>query len=173
MGRRSKSDLFDLTERILELYTKQKLTIKEIEGQLQNEGYNISRESVRRSLKNSKEIAKELQKNIEEARVIMESVKNNPNTDIMEAAVTRIGGLFLKESMQIESLIIKDPFKFAQAAAQLAGAQAKLTATRMQYKDGFEEAKKAVVSALKNELAAHHPELFERLCAIVDEVKVA
>ncbi len=41
MGRTSKVRLFDLLERVIELHESQHKTIKEIEAQLRDEGYDI------------------------------------------------------------------------------------------------------------------------------------
>jgi hypothetical protein len=166
MGRRSKADLYDLVDRILELYTKDKLNIREIEAKLQGEGYEISREAIRRSLKSSKEIAADLQATIAEARVMIDTVRANPNTDVVEAVVTRLGGLLLKESQYIDALEFEDPGEAVLAAGRLANAQAKLASVRMKYQDGFDAAKRAVIDALKVELSAD-PDLASRLAGVV------
>jgi len=166
MGRRSKADLYDVVDRILELYTRDKLTIRQISEQLKDEGFDMSREAVRRSLKTSKEIAAELTKSIEEARVMMDVVRANPNTDIAEAVVTRLGGLLLRDTQAVDELEFEDASAMILGAARLANAQAKLGSVRMKYQDGFEAAKKAVLSALKEELKSD-PELTERLAQVV------
>lgn len=166
MGRRSKADLYDLVDRILELYSRDKLNIREIEARLRNEGYEISREAIRRSLKTSKEIAADLQNTIAEARVMIDTVRANPNTDVAEAVVTRLGGLLLRESQNIDALEFDDPGQTVLAAGRLANAQAKLASVRMKYQDGYEAAKRAVIDALKVELATD-PELTQRLAMVV------
>jgi microcystin degradation protein MlrC len=166
MGRRSKADLLDLVDRILVLYTRDKLTINQIAEQLQSEGIDISREAVRRSLKSSKEIAADLQKTTEEARVMIDVVRNNPNTDIAEAVTTRFAGLLLRESQNIDALEFEDPGEAILAAGRLANAQARLASVRLKYQAGFDAAKKAVLDALKIELAAD-PDLANRLAAVV------
>lgn len=166
MGRRSKADLYDVVDRILELYTRDKLTIREISEQLKDEGFDMSREAVRRSLKTSKEIAADLTKSIEEARVMMDVVRANPNTDIAEAVVTRLGGLLLRDTQAVDELEFEDASAMILGASRLASAQAKLGSVRMKYQDGFEAAKKAVLSALKQELKSD-PDLTERLAEVV------
>jgi predicted DNA-binding protein YlxM (UPF0122 family) len=166
MGRRSKADLYDLVDRILELYTRDKLSIKDIAAQLQHEGYDISREAVRRSLKSSKELAADLTKTIEETRVMMDVVRANPNTDIAEAVVTRFAGLLLRESQAIDEMQFDEPGDAILAAGRLATAQAKLASVRLKYQAGFEAAKKAVLESLKIELASD-PDLANRLAAVV------
>jgi hypothetical protein len=166
MGRRAKADLLDIVDRILELYTRDKLTIRQIASQLQSEGVDISREAVRRSLKSSREVAADLQNTIAEARVMMDVVRSNPNTDVAEAVVTRLGGLLLREAQEVDAMQFEDPGQLALAAGRLAQAQARLGAVRMKYQDGFEAARKAVLDALKIELASD-PELAQRLAMVV------
>lgn len=166
MGRRSKADLYDLVDRILELYTRDKLNIREIEAKLQAEGFEISREAIRRSLKSSREIAADLQNTIAEARVMIDTVRANPNTDVAEAVVTRLGGLLLRESQNIDALEFATPGETVLAAGRLANAQAKLASVRMKYQDGFEAAKRAVIDALKVELSSD-PDLAQRLAAVI------
>jgi len=170
MGRRSKADLLDLVDRILELYTRDHRTIKEIAKQLQDEGIDISREAVRRSLKSSREIAADLVKTTEEARVMIDVVRNNPNTDIAEAVTTRFAGLLLRESQNIDALEFDDPSEAILAAGRLANAQAKLASVRLKYQAGYEAAKKAVLDALKVELASDQ-DLASRLAAVVSGLK--
>jgi len=166
MGRRSKADLYDVVDRILELYTRDKLTMKEIADQLKAEGIDMSREAVRRSLKSTKELAADLMKTIEEAKVMIDVVRANPNTDVAEAVVTRLGGLLLRETQAIDELSFDDPGEAVLAAVRIANAQAKIASVRLKYQSGFEAAKRAVIEALKIELAAD-PELSKRLSRTV------
>lgn len=167
MGRRSIAELEDLTGRIIEMYDRDKLTIAKIAEALRADGVKISRESVRRSLKSSKELAADLRKTTEEARVLIDAVRENPNTDIAEAVTVRFAGLLLRESQEIDSLEFADPGEAVLAASRLANAQAKLGSVRMKYQNGYEAAKKEVLAALKRELRSEHPDILERLTMIV------
>ncbi len=162
MGRRSKADLYDLVDRILLLYTREKMNIREIADKLNEEGIDISREAVRRSLKSSRELATDMRRSLEEARVMMDEVRNNPNTDIAEAVVTRIGGLLLRETQNIEALEFDDPNTLVLSAARLAQAQTKIGTLKMKYRNGYEDAKADIMRDLKTELAAD-PDLYSRL----------
>ncbi len=171
MGRRSKADLYDLTDRILELYTQKKMTNKEIARQLQSEGYNISHEAVRRSVKESKTLALEMRKCIEESRVIMDAVRDDPNTDLAEAVVSRFAGLLFRESQAIDELAFDDPGEAVNAVSKLASAQVKLGGMRLKYRSGAEAAKRAVITALKKELSGNE-DLIEKLSGMVENVQV-
>jgi hypothetical protein len=123
-------------------------------------------------LKSSRELAADLTKTIEEARVMMDVVRSNPNTDVAEAVVTRLGGLLLRESQDIDALEFEDPGDTILAASRLANAQAKLSGVRLKYQSGFEDAKKAVIAALKEEVK-NDDSLFARLAAVVSTLEVA
>jgi len=167
MGRRSKADLYDVVDRILEMYTRDKLTIREIADALKAEGIDMSRESVRRSLKSSKDLAIELKAMTEEARVMLDAVRDSPNTDLPEALVMRFAGLMLQEIKELDSVEFDDAGEAALAIGRIANAQAKLGTVRMKYQTGFEAAKKAVLTALQRELKNNHPDILERLTMLV------
>lgn len=165
MGRRSKIELQDLTERVVRLYQDGR-TIKQIAEILQSEGYDTSREGVRRAVKSAKELAVELKKATEEARVMMDAVRNSPNTDLAEAVLTRFASLLMRESSSLDAMNLEDPLEYIDAISKVANAQAKLGSVRMKYQNGFEAAKQVVLEALRHELK-QHPDLLERLEGIV------
>lgn len=167
MGRRSKADLLDLIDRIAGMYFDQKMTIQQIADVLQGEGYNISRESVRRSVKTTKEIASELKTCMAEAREIINTVRDDTNTDLVEATVARFGGMLYREAAALDELKFDDPLKVIQATQKLAAAQTSLARLRLDYRSGFEAAKNAVLKALKAELERSHPEVLDHLVRIV------
>jgi hypothetical protein len=98
---------------------------------------------------------------------MMEAVKDNPNTDIAEAMVTRFAGLMLREVQELDGVEFEDSSEAALAIGRIANAQAKLGTVRMKYQSGFEAAKKAVLTALQRELKANHPDVLERLTMLV------
>ena len=57
MPRRSKIEVYNLLERVIDLYENRKLSIREIENILQKDGYSVSRSAIHRSLKNYNELA--------------------------------------------------------------------------------------------------------------------
>lgn len=171
MGRRSKSELYGLIERIFKLYTQENKTMQQIEETLRDEGYDISREAIRRSVKESKEMAIELKKSLEEARVIIDAVRENPNTDMVEATVAHLGGLLFRETSSFESIHFDEPMQAVQAAGKLADAQTKIARLRLSYQKGVQAAKSAVLSALRKELD-NHPDILDRLQNLVQDLKV-
>lgn len=167
MGRRSLADTQDLYERIFRMHTVEKKTFVQIAEELREEGYSISRESARNGFRTAKEQASEIMKCNEEARVIMDEVRKNPtNTDLMEVIVARLGGMLYREASVLDEINFKDSVEMLKFIKTLSDAQVKLTSVRMKYQDGVENAKTAVVTALKTELK-EHPDLLERLTMIV------
>jgi predicted DNA-binding protein YlxM (UPF0122 family) len=167
MGARSKAELLGLTERILRLYTEDHLTITQIADLLQAEDKDIGREAVRRSLNKAKDAALKMQENLEKARVMVDAIKDSSGTEAIEAVIQQMAGFYLNAAMDIESLEVKDNAKFVQGIVSLAGAQSKITATRLNFQSGFGAAKSAVLNALKAELRDRHPAILEALSSIV------
>lgn len=171
MGRRSKTELFGLIERVFHMYNNEKRPLGEIEEILRSEGYDISRESIRRSVKDSKQMASQLKKSMEEARVMIDTVRENPNTDLVEAAVAHLGGLIYKETSTFDEVRFDDPMQAVNAVGKLANAQTRIARLRLDYQKGAEAAKNAVKEALRKELEGH-PDLLERLTSIVSGIEV-
>ena len=165
MGRVSKVELYGLLERVVEMHDRHK-TIKEIEAALKDEGYDISRESIRRSIKTSTEAAGEYRKAYEESRAIVEAVKNNPNTDVYETITSLLAGKILDQVKGIEEINFDDPVKMTDAISRLANSQVKIARFRLEFQKGYETAKKEFMDALNAELA-DHPDLLNQITAVV------
>ena len=170
MSRRSKVDLYGLLDRIIRLYEEEKKTIADIETILRAEGYDISRESIRRKLKSSKEIAEVYRKSIEEAQVLIDAVRNNPNTDVIEVTSSLLAHKLFEFTKTIEELDFQSADEFIRAVQRLADAQVKVARLRLDYQKGFETAKKEIIQALSVELAKE-PELLRKLKDIINNVK--
>jgi len=170
MGRRSKVDLLGLVERILELYNKEGKTIQEIEEILRSEGYDISRESIRRKLKSTKDIAELYRKSMEEAKVLIDAVRENPNTDVVEVTTSLLAHNLMNFSKEIDSIDFDDPLKFIEAVRKLSDAQVKVAKLRLDYQKGFEAAKKEIIDALSRELNKM-PDIREKLIVMIDRIE--
>lgn len=169
MGRRSKIDLLGLVDRVVKLYEQGK-TLKEIEAALRAEGYDVSRESIRRKLRSVQEVAEQYRRSLEEARVLLEAVRDNPNTDVTEYTISALGSLLFRYVKGIEDLDFQDPESLIKAVKQLTEAQVKVAGLRLKYQDGFEAAKRAVMEAIAEELKKE-PELLQRLREVIERVE--
>ncbi|RKY65259.1 MAG: hypothetical protein DRQ02_10460, partial [Candidatus Latescibacterota bacterium] len=103
MSRRSKVDIYGLVEQVLALYEEGK-TIAEIEQILRSKGYDISRESIRRRIKSAKEVANIYKRSLEEAKVLLETVRDNPNTDVVEVTNSLLAHKLFEFAKSVEEL---------------------------------------------------------------------
>jgi hypothetical protein len=169
MGRKSKVDILGLVERVLGLYEEGK-TIKEIEKILRSEGYDISRESIRRKIKSAKEIAAVYKKSLDEAEILLETVKNNPNTDVIEVTNSLLAHKLFEFAKSIDELNFDDPAAFVSAVRQLSDAQVKVAKLRLDYQNGFEAAKIEIMGKISDELE-NHPNLKQKLFEIIETIE--
>jgi uncharacterized membrane protein YccC len=170
MSRRSKVDLYGLLDRVIYLYEQEKKSIAEIEQILRAEGYDISRESIRRKIKSSREIAEVYRKSLEEAKVLIDAVRSNPNTDVIEVTSSLLAHKLFEFSKTVEELDFQSAEEFIRAVQRLADAQVKVARLRLDYQKGFEAAKKEIIQALSLELAKE-PELLRKLKEIINNVR--
>lgn len=119
MGRRSKAKLYDLVNRIVYLYEKKHMKIKDIESVLRAEGYDISKSSIHRALKSHQELAEEYKKIAEETKALIETLKDQPATDMVEAINTILATKIFDFVKQIEKLSFDDPLELTQAVSRL------------------------------------------------------
>lgn len=126
MPKRAKATLYDLVERIIYMYHKEKKQIREIESILKAEGYDISKSSIHRALKGYNDVAKELLEIKEEVKALMESVKENPATDTLEIIVSLVSTRLVKFIKDIEGFEFDDPNELIQSIYKLSTAAEKL-----------------------------------------------
>ena len=91
MGRRSKADIYNLGGEIVELHDKEKLSHEEISKKIQEDkGLDISREASRRAYNSSKLKAEKYVIAAESSKMILDSVKDGTNTDLVEDTINFI-----------------------------------------------------------------------------------
>jgi vacuolar-type H+-ATPase subunit I/STV1 len=100
-----------------------------------------------------------------------EVFRDHPGTEISEAMLMHLAQLVTKELRNVESISFEDPVEMIHGAAKLATAQAKLSQYRTQAVKALDKAKEKIKSELQRAVR-HDPELLERLCKIVDDVRV-
>jgi len=170
MGVKSKVDLYGLAERVIRLYNTDGRTLKEIEGLLREEGFDISREAIRRSVKSAGQAAAEYKAAYEESRAIVDAVRENPNTDTYEAITSLIASKLLNQIKDIEAFDFEDPIKMMDGVAKMTRAQVQVSKFRMEYQKGFNAAKKEFLESLNAELEGH-PELKSALVEVVSHME--
>lgn len=173
MGRRSKADIYDVGGEIVKLHDKEKLTHEEISQKLKVEkGLDLSREASRRAYNNTKQKAEKYVIAAESSKLILESVKDGTNTDLVEAANSILINMMYEKILAIDSIDFKDDAAMAKAMNQIVNSQVKLASFRFTFKKGVEKAKNAVYDALAKQLEKEYPELLEKLKEIIINIEV-
>ncbi len=178
MGQKSKADQYGLKEIIAEKWDGGKKTIvfvtEEVNAWLQENGYKItiSREAIRRAVRSYEDEIADVRKGVEISKAMAEVFKDHHGTEQSEAMLMYLSQLITKELRNIESINFEDPAEMIHATAKLTLAQAKLSQYRTQAIKALDKAKDKIKSELQSAIT-RDPELLERLCTIVDDVKVA
>jgi IS30 family transposase len=170
MGRRSKADMLDLVERIVDMHDREKLTFAQIADRLQGEDIGISRESARRTYANAEAKAAKYKFAAENAKAIVEASKGT-NTDLAEAANSVLTNMFYEKVIGKDDLDFKDDTALLKAMAPVMHNQVELAQARLNYEQGVEKTKAAVYDALAKELEGN-PELLAQLKTAISGLKV-
>ena len=178
MGQKSKADQYGLKELIIEKWDGGKKTVvyvtNEVNEQLRQEGLKItvSREAIRRFVRSYEDEIADVRKGVEISRAMAEVFKDNPGTEQSEAMLMYLSQLITKELRNIESINFENPSEMIHATAKLTMAQAKLSQYRTQAVKALDKAKAKIKAELQSAIT-RDPDLLQRLCKIVDDVKVA
>jgi hypothetical protein len=178
MGQKSKAAQYGLKEIIAEKYDGGKKTIvwvtEEVNNWLLQNGYKItvSREAIRRTIRSYEDEIADVRKGVEISKAMAEVFKDHHGTEQSEAMLMYLSQLITKELRNIESINFDDPAEMISATAKLTMAQAKLSQYRTQAIKALDKAKEKIKAELQSAIT-RDPDLLERLCKIVDDVKVA
>lgn len=171
MGRRSKSDIMGLNQRIVDLHDETKLTHEQIAGVLRAEGKDLSRESVRRSYNNSARKAEKYKIASESCKVILDGVKDGSDLDMVQAANSILTGMMYDKILEMDDLDFGNPAEFIRALKSLSDVQVRVSQFRLNFDRGVAKARAAIYDSLAAELAGE-PELLKKLGAIVAKAEV-
>ena len=103
MGRKSTAEMNGLVELIVDKWDGGRKTIvyvtKEVNEVLREKGLHVtfSRESIRRVIRSHEEQVEDLRKATEAAKAMAEILKDNPGTELEEAAIATMTSLVAKE----------------------------------------------------------------------------
>ncbi|SMO77179.1 Protein of unknown function [Balnearium lithotrophicum] len=130
MPRRKKAVLQDVITRIVYLYENEKKTFKEIEAILRAEGYDISKSSIHRAYKSYAQAAEDYKKIYEETKALIDTLRENPATDVIETMGTMLANHMFKFVKDIQSMEFEDPTELVSALQKLAKTMADLQKIR-------------------------------------------
>lgn len=177
MGRKSTAETNGLVELIVDKWDGGKKTIvyvtEEVNRVMQEKGLHVtfSRESIRRVIRSHEEQIEDLRKATEAAKAMAEILKDNPGTELEEAAIATMTSLVAKELRNVDSFEFENPNDMIKAMKELATARLKLSEYRTKAVKALEKAKQQLKTELQKEIQSD-PELLERLCKIIDSTEV-
>lgn len=164
--RMTKLEMYGLVERVLDMYKKENMSMQEITDALKAEGFDISRESIRKKIRTSKQLADIYEKSLEESGILLKTVRDNPNTDIIETTTSLLAHHLFQFAKKIDSLEFTDSESFTRAVNEVSQAQVRVAKLRLDYQKGFEHAKREVIKKLNDELN-QFPDLRDRLAEVI------
>lgn len=170
MAPRSKAELLDIVERVCVMHGEQMMTFVDIEEQLRSEGIDISRESIRRTVKSNKKIARELMKTREETTELINAIRDNPATDTNEATLDYLIGKAFQYTKTIESVEFADLPELAKFVKDMTRAKTQIVRMRMDYQAMFQKVKEGVLKDLQRALEGN-PDLYNQLFTIVNNLE--
>ncbi len=170
MAPRSKAELLDIVERVCAMHSEQMMTFTDIEAQLRSEGIDISRESIRRTVKTNKTIAKELMKTRAETTALINTIRDNPATDTNEATLDYLIGKAFQYTKTIESVEFADLPELAKFVKDMTRAKTQIVRMRMDYQAMFQKVKEGVLKDLQRALEGN-PDLYNQLFTIVNNLE--
>lgn len=170
MSTRSKAELLGLVERIVRMHSDGRMACKDIEETLRSEGYDISRESIRRTVKSNKSIASELMKTREETVALIDAIRDNPATDTNEATLDFLISKAFEYTKSIEDLNFKDLPELASFISKMTKAKTQIVKQRLEYRQVFERAKGELIAQLQRVLEGD-AELYERMKTLVESME--
>lgn len=159
MPRRKKAELYDLVQRIIHMHEVEKKDFKTIASILRAEGYDISKSAVHRAYRSYAEAAEEFKKIYEETKALIETLKDNPSTDVIEGTIAIVANRIFTFVKDIEAIDFTDPHELVSAIQKLANSAEKLQRYREErLKEIIKEAKKPETT--KEELIKRLEELY-------------
>lgn len=170
MSKKSKAELFGLIERIVQMSNVDHLSCEDIEQKLRAEGYDISREAIRRTVKSNKSIADELMKTREETMALVDAIRDNPGTDINEATLDFLISKAFEFTKSIEAMNFKDLPELATFVSRMTRAKTQLAKLRLDHDTMFEKIRSAFMQQLREELK-NMPDLCERIQEVAMRIK--
>ncbi len=169
---RSKLTMLGLVERTIKHFHDDKMSLDEITKMYKDEGIDISRSSIGRTIKSHGEWLAEDRKIRKEAEAMLEQYKDTPNIDLMEMVQNMLQVKLADYMKSVDSIDFKDPAKLFESMAALSRAQVNLSRLRMEHQDGVNAAKRKIEEELTAMLKEEDPELLKRLIEIVRNIRI-
>lgn len=172
MGRKSKAESLGIVERIIDLHTRDKLTSDKIAKKLKSEGISLSSRAVRRTIRTAADAAVHLRKAEDETRILLDSIKDSPGTDIIDAANQLVSAKILNYIKDIDEMDFDDPKEMLSALESVSRSTVGIGRLKMEFTKGVKAAKKELERELTSMLLEEDPELLHRLIQSIKSIDV-
>ena len=146
MPKRNKIEMQGLVERICKMYFNDKMSHKQITEILQQEGYDISKSGVGRTLIGQAAQMKAYKDSAKKAVAIVNELDKTPGLNIAEASVQLVQAKLLEEVNKFENFSTISPEELLKAVVRNTDAQTKIARVKLEYERGY---KKGLFEAAK------------------------
>ena len=174
MSKKSKIELQGLTERIIDMYDKDQMTMKDIAMVLADEGYEVSCTGVYREVSRWKKLLESQKVQDKYASQFLQEFKNRPNTDISELNLQIMQRKIFAALQELEDdkVDFKDTTAMVNAMARLADSQVNLDRLKTEFQKGVQAAKDLLMGEFQHLLAKDHPEMLLKILDIIKQVDI-
>lgn len=174
MSKRSKIELQGLTERIVDMYDKDKMTLTDITTVLTDEGYEVSRTGVFREVKRMQKLLESQKVQDKYANQFLKAFKDRPNTDISELNMQIMQRKIFAALQELddEEIDFKDTTALVNAIARLSDSQVNLDRLKTEFQKGVQAAKELLTDEFQHLLKQDHPELLLKIIDIIQAATV-
>lgn len=146
MPKRNKIEMQGLVERICKMYFNDKMSHKQIAEVLKEEGFDISKSGVGRTLVSQAAQMKAYKDSAKKAVAIVSELEKTPGLNISEASVQLVQAKLLEELNKFENFATISPEELLKAIARNTDAQVKIARVKLEYERGY---KKGLFEAAK------------------------
>ena len=146
MPKRNKIEMQGLVERICKMYFNDEMSHKQITEILKQEGYDISKSGVGRTLIGQAAQMKAYKDSAKKAVAIVNELDKTPGLNIAEASVQLVQAKLLEEVNKFENFSTISPEELLKAVVRNTDAQTKIARVKLEYERGY---KKGLFEAAK------------------------
>ncbi len=148
------------------------MTSDKIAKKLKSEGISLSSRAVRRTIRTAADAAVHLRKAEDETRILLDSIKDSPGTDIIDAANQLVSAKILNYIKDIDEMDFDDPKEMLSALESVSRSTVGIGRLKMEFTKGVKAAKKELERELTSMLLEEDPELLHRLIQSIKSIDV-
>ncbi|MBD5406304.1 MAG: DUF3486 family protein [Treponema sp.] len=174
MPKRNKIEMQGLVERIVSMFYEEKRTQAEITEILKDEGWDVSKSGVGRTLLDYKSQMDAYRDAAKKAAMFAEELKDKPGVDVIESAVQVTAAKLMSEAMKFQDFSNLSTQEVIKSISSMASSQAAIAKVRLEYERGYRNGlfKAADVVESEGKKAGLSKEVIEKFKSSVLGIKV-